>query len=573
MTGQIASLGAINRRVESQRRRRGGLTHACVALLGIVSAACVLMATVLLTTDYVHIPNKYHLPSRQQLISNLRAPNIASFIHPSSEKHRVSGTPATATAATVVPRPRPTAFPTHHPFRRRPTHPPIEKLVLRPEYAQILNDTSQFDLWDFRQYGSLKGPNDSRFRNLVLGLSQSCPPESLAIYAMSLRESSPWSDVVLLVNYPISLRILEIAQRTDIVLLEYKLGTLKPAFINNYHAASLRWILYHRYLSERGIGSLYDKVLFTDVRDVAFQADPFPWLPSNTSIAFQEGALVGIPIAECGWNSGWIKDCFGEKLKSAIQDFSIICSGVFLTSMPTALTYVRIATAILLGQSELTNRFPACERNGVDQGIHNVIIHLGLLEGVVIKTDGNFPIVNVQTNELFNAPNIPLSAMVLAVSTTDATTAITTTKNVPVTIVHQYDRIASVSLELARKYVYWKSFEDEVVLWQSEPACDNFHTRVGADIFMGQGDISSRRAFSPHLCCRLCLDLKTPVPCNSFAFSSGECFFKSCTKDTVTNETKPLMMKVVHSELDWYHQSKQLDPVSPDDIQLSAFLY
>ncbi len=52
-----------------------------------------------------------------------------------------------------------------------------------------------------------------------------------------------------------------------------------------------------------------------DVRDSAFQRDPFMILSSSGEDefhVFKEDQLF--PIKDCGWNGGWVKDCFGEKV-------------------------------------------------------------------------------------------------------------------------------------------------------------------------------------------------------------------------------------------------------------------
>ena len=52
----------------------------------------------------------------------------------------------------------------------------------------------------------------------------------------------------------------------------------------------------------------------------------------------------------------------------------IICSGITIAGIEGAYTYVTYMAKILLGEPttnllEYDNKFPSCERNGVDQGI------------------------------------------------------------------------------------------------------------------------------------------------------------------------------------------------------------
>lgn len=97
-----------------------------------------------------------------------------------------------------------------------------------------------------------------------------------------------------------------------------------------------------------------------DVRDTMFQTDPFS--------RFDQGfyAFHGVEsrtIGECGWNSGWVKDCFGQATLKLISAKTIICSGVSMGTTNEVLEYLR-----LMSETMETTEFSSCERNGVDQG-------------------------------------------------------------------------------------------------------------------------------------------------------------------------------------------------------------
>ena len=75
----------------------------------------------------------------------------------------------------------------------------------------------------------------------------------------------------------------------------------------------------------------------------------------------------------------------------------IICSGVSIGTAKSAKSYVHTMSEIFDPtippqniESELhllpglnMSRFPKCERNGVDQGTHNVLVHYGLIPGQI----------------------------------------------------------------------------------------------------------------------------------------------------------------------------------------------
>lgn len=48
-----------------------------------------------------------------------------------------------------------------------------------------------------------------------------------------------------------------------------------------------------------------------DVRDSMFQADPFVMIAKEKSAFYTFKGVEDKTINQCGWNGGWIKDCFG----------------------------------------------------------------------------------------------------------------------------------------------------------------------------------------------------------------------------------------------------------------------
>jgi hypothetical protein len=66
-------------------------------------------------------------------------------------------------------------------------------------------------------------------------------------------------------------------------------------------------------------GSKYRRVLAVDVRDTAFQRDPFPLIVRDKGVyVFEDDPSK--TISECAWNSGWIKSCFGETVLDGIGE-------------------------------------------------------------------------------------------------------------------------------------------------------------------------------------------------------------------------------------------------------------
>jgi hypothetical protein len=193
-------------------------------------------------------------------------------------------------------------------------------------------------------------------------------------------------------NSPVSERSLSLAKQFGTVIIEYDIDRLEPENINKYHASTVRWILFHQFMqqleAEDNFGSShYDKVMFSDVRDAVFTEDPFRFLPANKSYVFQEGPGKGTSIGSCGWNSGWIRDCLGQRTLDRLKEKPVICSGVSMFSYAGSIEYLKLMSSILLGTAKMSEYFPACEHNGVDQGVHNAVIDLGLMPGLEVNED------------------------------------------------------------------------------------------------------------------------------------------------------------------------------------------
>jgi hypothetical protein len=175
-----------------------------------------------------------------------------------------------------------------------------------------------------------------------------------------------------------------------------------PENMRSYHASTLRWILYKDLLSEHeGYKMIYNRVWLLDVRDTYFQLDPFSFIAysdtSPSSLHVFHG-VESVSLGQCGWNSGWVRDCFGDTVLNRMKNVPILCSGTVAGTMDFIAEYIEVMGSVVLGANlqedytltreaaqrmELLQRitgtgsirFPHCERNGVDQGVHNVLFH------------------------------------------------------------------------------------------------------------------------------------------------------------------------------------------------------
>jgi hypothetical protein len=68
-----------------------------------------------------------------------------------------------------------------------------------------------------------------------------------------------------------------------------------------------------------------DRVMHSDSYDVFFQGDPFQAvIPRREILLVKEN----LRIADCDWNTQWIKECYGRKTWEQIKENNIVCTGI-----------------------------------------------------------------------------------------------------------------------------------------------------------------------------------------------------------------------------------------------------
>ncbi len=321
-------------------------------------------------------------------------------------------------------------------------------------------------------------------------------------------------------------------------IISFNVATLEPEYIRAYHPSSLRWILFAQLLraNNHAIQRAFSRVIMVDIRDTVFQSDPFALIDGSGSAMSVFAEAAGSIIELCGWNSGWIKDCFGEKVYEQVKSNPIICSGVSMGTMDGVLDYVTKMSAVLLGQHSLSASFPACERNGVDQGVHNVLVHTGALPNVTVRYEYDFPVVNLQAY-----PQLQVAPADPSVLKSEA--------GVKYALVHQYDRLSPLQTALAGRYVDWVDLNDPKAEWEKEPTCAKYTVSYDKDLLRGKCELGSHRVMSAASCCQVCQSKNSPpasavgaimggdyppeTVCSAFTYVPGVCYMKTCRQTDV----------------------------------------
>ena len=334
-----------------------------------------------------------------------------------------------------------------------------------------------------------------RSSNVVIGLAHSTLPTSLAVFLASFREVNPKDEVVLLLNAPVMDRTVELLERHRATGIVYDEATDLQEQWRAWHPSSFRWSLFLQYMqAHKGVQSL----LMIDARDAAFQRDPFQALAAEAPgfYTYEESDTIG----ENGWNRGWIEDCFGKAEAQRIAKHKVTCSGVSIGTRDDVLDYLGRMDAELRKPS-----FDACERNGVDQGVHNVLVRRQPpMPGLRLQDQRSGWIAHMQ------------SGIGRVVELGEGKLRVENHGGEPYAIVHQYDRRAKLARYYLQKYVHWDLAGDG--------SCAAFTIEKDVDLFFKACDFGRAGEVTAETCCAAC---NIREGCTGWVFHNG-CWLKNC---------------------------------------------
>ena len=181
------------------------------------------------------------------------------------------------------------------------------------------------------------------------------------------------------------------------------------------HLSAQRYFLYRRHLEM--LRPRYDCVLLVDCRDSVFQGSPFP--VSGLHV-FAENENIG----QSHFGRRWYELSYGHKAWLKHKDRPFLCSGVTLGDTASIIRYLDLMCSQML--AVLPTNF------GVDQVVHNQIVHENRAGGAVIHGFGEGCAINLGRNCL--SPLALESGRMLNSS------------GQPFAIVHQYDRVPGLKL-------------------------------------------------------------------------------------------------------------------------------
>ena len=321
---------------------------------------------------------------------------------------------------------------------------------------------------------ALPSPASAARRAVVLTMALNCQDfGGVQRFVASLRKHSPTTAQVVVFTDAWSLanetRLAPLLAMHDATVVAVDLARDLPA--NPFGGPQLawadlyRWVLYSRWLQAAAEAACpsgaqppgqacappFDFVMFSDSRDLVFQADIFAALQGA------EGGGRGFyPILESAhdtvggseFNARWVEGCYGKEGLQRIEGKVVSCSGTSLGAWEDARAYAQLMADTMTRMAS-----PTCL--WADQGVHNFLLHTGAIAGVV--RGGVFP----QTHEdgflvsLGTAPSFQVDHFGRVLNAAGALAA----------AVHQYDRWPALKARLEGLYPYIT--EDDV--WVTRP--------------------------------------------------------------------------------------------------------
>lgn len=157
---------------------------------------------------------------------------------------------------------------------------------------------------------------------------------------------------------------------------------IKANLLKRYlHIVSIRFFHYYTFLYENR--EKYSKILMTDVRDVLFQQDPFNFEFPDGLLCFAEDS----EIRDCIYNSGWIVRAIGTQSIDEIGNKRALCCGTTMGTTETVLIYLKLMIDYILKAHYQTF--------GVDQAIHNYILHKDFIKDLTMYENYSSPILTM----------------------------------------------------------------------------------------------------------------------------------------------------------------------------------
>jgi hypothetical protein len=261
-------------------------------------------------------------------------------------------------------------------------------------------------------------PRNFSGRSLVMGLATNYSKKDIAPFVRSLRGVGYDGDIVLWVS--------DLDSETKEFLAEHSAHCQffwEMSFLPLDCMLSRNYSYYSLMRSMEDRNRYCDRVFLTDVRDVVFQDDPFSGAPTGEVIVFLEDPRWTLDT--CPYHAYWLRTLFGDQVLNEVSGRRISCAGTVLGTWNGILRYL-----LLMQLTTFQCAVPARLLEGIDQGIHNVILHRNKLPAVTVVENAE---------HVFTMGTVPRENVLI---TRDKKVADLRGRICPV--LHQYDRHPAV---------------------------------------------------------------------------------------------------------------------------------
>jgi hypothetical protein len=219
-------------------------------------------------------------------------------------------------------------------------------------------------------------PGSENHRNVStaifsVGIMANIMPRYYKIFFGTLRKTGYEGDVVVAIHQTTSQANIDLCLKFSPVLYQpliecHEPGETKsdsretPCRISGTNDAKLTMSMlrYRMYLWWASKYESHTNIFIADFRDVFFQSNPFTYLPDQWAQPISQLTvfLEASPqkaIYRCKFNSGWIRDCYGEEALNLVKSNPVSCSGTSLGSRDGILLYVSVSSWTVLLPSPL----------------------------------------------------------------------------------------------------------------------------------------------------------------------------------------------------------------------------
>eukprot|EP00933_Yihiella_yeosuensis_P021210 TRINITY_DN16846_c1_g1_i2.p1 TRINITY_DN16846_c1_g1~~TRINITY_DN16846_c1_g1_i2.p1 ORF type:complete len:487 (-),score=79.03 TRINITY_DN16846_c1_g1_i2:80-1540(-) len=333
--------------------------------------------------------------------------------------------------------------------------------------------------------------------NIALASAIAVGSEAIQLFLVSFQKAAPSASLVLLVDQTPPQAELE-AQNIDISRITFERIALPlPHPWGSLPPSEARLFLFKNWLEQHS-SEAPEFIQLCDVEDVAFQADPFAWVasesrgihlftdePSKTVSSGQSGKMMEL--------------CYGAQAALQFAAKPSVPPGYIIGNFADVKGYVNQFVDEMLTRS-------MCHKKGVSLAVNNFVAHSPHL-GYELQLHDN------RRGPVWTGGNVPDAGMLM-----DSNDQLINEDGYKYSVLHQYDTHEDLWKNLLKRHL--KTRQEKLAAVNMD--CSSFQVSSGD---MRGFDLSHMPADAQEECCTACVQ---DPGCGSFVFSAGRkhCWLK-----------------------------------------------